>query len=337
MLYREELERREYEILSEKAAKSAASRGRLVSEEKCDLRTEFQRDRDRILHSKSFRRLMHKTQVFLAPEGDHFRTRLTHTLEVAQIARTISRGLNLNEDLTEAIALGHDLGHTPFGHNGEEILNKIHLSGFKHNVQSLRVVDVLENTSSRRGLNLTQEVRDGIVNHTGSKLPFTLEGQIVRISDRIAYINHDIDDAVRGGILKEEDLPSEYTDILGHSSKARLNRMVHDVITQSMDRPEIHMSDEVWKAMRGLRQYLFEHVYLNPVAKGEEAKVMHMITNLYHIYMEKPELMPEQFLNMLENGTASREQIACDYIAGMTDSYAVHTFEEYFIPKCWKN
>ena len=217
MLYREELERREYEILSEKATKSAASRGRLISEEKCDLRTEFQRDRDRILHSKSFRRLMHKTQVFLAPEGDHFRTRLTHTLEVAQIARTISRGLNLNEDLTEAIALGHDLGHTPFGHNGEEILNKIHLAGFKHNVQSLRVVDVLENTSSRRGLNLTQEVRDGIVNHTGSKLPLTLEGQIVRISDRIAYINHDIDDAMRSGVIEMKDIPKPSLELFGRT------------------------------------------------------------------------------------------------------------------------
>ena len=230
---------------------------------------------------------------------------------------------------------GHDLGHTPFGHAGEHVLNELCEGGFSHNEQSVRVVECLEKNGE--GLNLTWEVRDGIRNHQTSLMPHTLEGRIVRLSDKIAYINHDIDDAVRGGILKEEDLPSEYTDILGHSSKARLNRMVHDVITQSMDRPEIHMSDEVWKAMRGLRQYLFEHVYLNPVAKGEEAKVMHMITNLYHIYMEKPELMPEQFFNMLQNGTASREQIACDYIAGMTDSYAVHTFEEYFIPKCLKN
>ena len=276
MMIREQLELRETEILSPYASFSRESRGREREEEECDIRPVFQRDRDRILHSKAFRRLRQKTQV-----------------------------------------------------------NEVCELGFKHNEQSVRVVEVLEKQG--KGLNLTWEVRDGIRNHKSSGCPATLEGKLVQLSDKIAYINHDIDDAVRGGILKEEDLPSEYTDILGHSSKARLNRMVHDVITQSMDRPEIHMSDEVWKAMRGLRQYLFEHVYLNPVAKGEEAKVMHMITNLYHIYMEKPELMPEQFLNMLENGAASREQIACDYIAGMTDSYAVHTFEEYFIPKCWKN
>ena len=335
MTIRERTEEQELHFLAEDAAKSRLTRGRERPEAECELRTAFQRDRDRILHCKSFRRLKHKTQVFLSPEGDHYRTRLTHTLEVAQIARTIARCLQLNEDLTEAISLGHDLGHTPFGHAGERALNEVCELGFKHNEQSVRVVEVLEKQG--KGLNLTWEVRDGIRNHKSSGRPATLEGKLVQLSDKIAYINHDIDDAVRGGILKEEDLPSEYTDILGHSSKARLNRMVHDVITQSMDRPEIHMSDEVWKAMRGLRQYLFEHVYLNPVAKGEEAKVMHMITNLYHIYMEKPELMPEQFLNMLENGAASREQIACDYIAGMTDSYAVHTFEEYFIPKCWKN
>lgn len=335
MMIREQLELRETEILSPYASFSRESRGREREEEECDIRPVFQRDRDRILHSKAFRRLRQKTQVFLQPMGDHYRTRLTHTLEVSQNARTIAKALRLNEDLVEAIALGHDLGHTPFGHAGERALNEVCELGFKHNEQSVRVVEVLEKQG--KGLNLTWEARDGIRNHKSSGRPATLEGKLVQLSDKIAYINHDIDDAVRGGILKEEDLPSEYTDILGHSSKARLNRMVHDVITQSMDRPEIHMSDEVWKAMRGLRQYLFEHVYLNPVAKGEEAKVMHMITNLYHIYMEKPELMPEQFLNMLENGAASREQIACDYIAGMTDSYAVHTFEEYFIPKCWKN
>lgn len=335
MMIREQLELRETEILSPYASFSRESRGREREEEECDIRPVFQRDRDRILHSKAFRRLRQKTQVFLQPMGDHYRTRLTHTLEVSQNARTIAKALRLNEDLVEAIALGHDLGHTPFGHAGERALNEVCERGFRHNEQSVRVVDVLEKQG--KGLNLTWEVRDGICNHKSSGHPATLEGKLVQLSDKIAYINHDIDDAVRGGILKEEDLPSEYTDILGHSSKARLNRMVHDVITQSMDRPEIHMSDEVWKAMCGLRQYLFEHVYLNPVAKGEEAKVMHMITNLYHIYMEKPELMPEQFLNMLENDTASREQIVCDYIAGMTDSYAVHTFEEYFIPKCWKN
>lgn len=335
MTIREQLEMRETEILSPYASFSRESRGRAQKEEECDIRPVFQRDRDRILHCKAFRRLRQKTQVFLQPMGDHYRTRLTHTLEVSQNARTIAKALRLNEDLVEAIALGHDLGHTPFGHAGERALNEVCERGFRHNEQSVRVVDVLEKQG--KGLNLTWEVRDGIRNHKSSGHPSTLEGKLVQLSDKIAYINHDIDDAVRGGILKEEDLPAEYTDVLGHSSKARLNRMVHDVITQSMDQPQISMSEEVWKAMRGLRQYLFEHVYLNPVAKGEEAKVMHMITNLYHIYMEKPELMPEQFLRMMENGSASREQAVCDYIAGMTDSYAVHTFEEYFIPKCWKN
>ena len=207
MLLREDLERREFEMLSPLAVKSAQSKGRAAEEEKCRMRTEFQRDRDRIIHSKAFRRLMHKTQVFLAPEGDHFRTRLTHTIEVSQIARTIARSLNLNEDLTEAIALGHDLGHTPFGHNGEEVLDEVHPGGFKHNVQSLRVVDVLESTQSRNGMNLTAEVRDGIVNHTGRAMPFTMEGQIVKISDRIAYINHDIDDALRSSVISMEDIP----------------------------------------------------------------------------------------------------------------------------------
>ena len=244
MLLRKELEKREFEILSEKAAKSAESKGRLFPEEKCDIRTEFQRDRDRIIHSKAFRRLMHKTQVFLAPEGDHFRTRLTHTIEVSQIARTIARALNLNEDLTEAIALGHDLGHTPFGHNGEEVLNKIHPGGFEHNVQSLRVADVIESTPSRRGMNLTMEVRDGIVNHTGKAMPFTLEGQIVKISDRIAYINHDIDDAIRSGVISAEDLPEEANRVFGKTHRQRINNMVEDVIKNSDGKDCIYQSPE---------------------------------------------------------------------------------------------
>ena len=237
-----DLENREKQILSPLAAKSAESRGRQVEEEPCATRTDFQRDRDRIIHSKAFRRLMHKTQVFLAPEGDHFRTRLTHTIEVSQIARTIARALNLNEDLTEAIALGHDLGHTPFGHNGEDVLNQIHPGGFEHNVQSLRVADVLESTSSRKGMNLTAEVRDGIVNHTGPVKPFTLEGQIVKLSDRIAYINHDIDDAVRSGVISIDDVPKSSLELFGYSHRQRIDAMVNDVIENSEGKDEIMQS-----------------------------------------------------------------------------------------------
>lgn len=336
MLYREELERREYEILSEKAAKSAASRGRLVSEEKCDLRTEFQRDRDRILHSKSFRRLMHKTQVFLAPEGDHFRTRLTHTLEVAQIARTISRGLNLNEDLTEAIALGHDLGHTPFGHNGEEILNKIHPSGFKHNVQSLRVVDVLENTSSRRGLNLTQEVRDGIVNHTGSKLPFTLEGQIVRISDRIAYINHDIDDAMRSGVIEMKDIPKSSLELFGRTHRERINNMVVDVIRNSDGKEKIYQSEPFKKELDSLRTFMFANVYKSSRVKREEdlAKVEVVLSSLYDYFLQNVQQLPDDLKKIAQKDGA--EEAVKDYVAGMTDRFALNTYTELFVPKAWK-
>lgn len=336
MLYREELERREYEILSEKATKSAASRGRLISEEKCDLRTEFQRDRDRILHSKSFRRLMHKTQVFLAPEGDHFRTRLTHTLEVAQIARTISRGLNLNEDLTEAIALGHDLGHTPFGHNGEEILNKIHLAGFKHNVQSLRVVDVLENTSSRRGLNLTQEVRDGIVNHTGSKLPLTLEGQIVRISDRIAYINHDIDDAMRSGVIEMKDIPKPSLELFGRTHRERINNMVVDVIRNSDGKEKIYQSEPFKKELDSLRTFMFENVYKSSRVKREEdlAKVEVVLSSLYDYFLQNVQQLPEDLKKIAQEDGA--EEAVKDYVAGMTDRFALNTYTELFVPKAWK-
>ena len=336
MLYREELERREYEILSEKATKSAASRGRLISEEKCDLRTEFQRDRDRILHSKSFRRLMHKTQVFLAPEGDHFRTRLTHTLEVAQIARTISRGLNLNEDLTEAIALGHDLGHTPFGHNGEEILNKIHLAGFKHNVQSLRVVDVLENTSSRRGLNLTQEVRDGIVNHTGSQLPFTLEGQIVRISDRIAYINHDIDDAMRSGVIEMKDIPKPSLELFGRTHRERINNMVVDVIRNSDGKEKIYQSEPFKKELDSLRTFMFENVYKSSRVKREEdlAKVEVVLSSLYDYFLQNVQQLPEDLKKIAQEDGA--EEAVKDYVAGMTDRFALNTYTELFVPKAWK-
>ena len=335
MTIREELEMREIKMLSPYATLSKNSRGRDREEQECDLRPVFQRDRDRILHCKSFRRLKQKTQVFLRPMGDHYRTRLTHTLEVSQNARTLAKALCLNEDLVEAIALGHDLGHTPFGHAGERALNEVCSTGFKHNEQSVRVVEVLEKQGE--GLNLTWEVRDGILNHKTSGKPKTLEGKLVQLSDKIAYINHDIDDAIRAGILKEEDIPVKYTSVLGHSTRVRLNTMVHDVIIHSMHQPEIRMSEEVGEAMKGLRSFMFEHVYMNPTAKGEESKAIHMVTNLFNYYMDHPELLPEQYWKMVENGEANVETVVCDYIAGMTDSYAVQKFEEYFIPESWKN
>ena len=332
MTIREQLEAREEEYLSPYATLSRNSRGRERDEEQCDIRPVFQRDRDRILHCKAFRRLKQKTQVFLLPKGDHYRTRLTHTLEVSQNARTIAKALRLNEDLVEAIALGHDLGHTPFGHAGEKALN--HVYHFSHHRQSLRVVECIEKQG--RGLNLTWEVRDGILNHKTSGHPHTLEGQVLRLSDKIAYINHDMDDAIRGGILTEEDIPSEIREVLGNSCKERLNTMVHDVITQSMDRPEIRMSEPVGKAMSDLRKFMFENVYLNPKAKGEEDKAVHMIEQLFEYYVKHLEVLPQQYLNALSAPDNSREQIVCDYIAGMTDSYAVKKFEEYFVPESWK-
>lgn len=304
----------------------------MCEEVQCDIRPVFQRDRDRILHCKAFRRLRQKTQVFLLAKGDHYRTRLTHTLEVSQNARTIAKALRLNEDLVEAIALGHDLGHTPFGHAGEKALNQVYQ--FSHNQQSLRVVDHLEKQG--KGLNLTWEVRDGILNHKTAGCPHTLEGKIVRLSDKIAYINHDMDDAMRGGILTEQDVPAEIRGVLGTSGKARLNRIVHDVITNSMDKPEIIMSPDVEKAMADLRKFMFEHVYLNPKAKGEEEKAVHMIQQLFEFYMKHLELLPGQFHDALVCSDDPQEQIVCDYIAGMTDNYAVKKFEEYFIPESWK-
>lgn len=332
MTIREQLEIRETSYLSPYACLSSQSAGRERPEQECDIRPVFQRDRDRILHCKSFRRLKQKTQVFLLPKGDHYRTRMTHTLEVSQNARTLAKALRLNEDLTEAIALGHDLGHTPFGHAGERALNQVCPLGFQHNEQSVRVVEKLEKQGE--GLNLTWEVRDGILNHKSNGKPHTLEGQIVRLSDKIAYINHDIDDAIRGGILKETDIPDAYRRVLGETSKIRLDTMIHDVIINSMDRPDIAMSPEVEQATMGLRKYMFEHVYLNPVAKGEEDKAIHMIKNLYGYYIHHMEKLPDQFLRMLDEGVL-KEQIVCDYIAGMTDTYAVKKFEEYFIPESW--
>ena len=329
---REQLEEREKQYLSPYAVLSRNSRGRMCEEVQCDIRPVFQRDRDRILHCKAFRRLRQKTQVFLLAKGDHYRTRLTHTLEVSQNARTIAKALRLNEDMVEAIALGHDLGHTPFGHAGEKALNQVYQ--FSHNQQSLRVVDHLEKQG--KGLNLTWEVRDGILNHKTAGCPHTLEGKIVRLSDKIAYINHDMDDAMRGGILTEQDVPAEIRGVLGTSGKARLNRIVHDVITNSMDKPEIIMSPDVEKAMADLRKFMFEHVYLNPKAKGEEEKAVHMIQQLFEFYMKHLELLPGQFHDAIVCSDDPQEQIVCDYIAGMTDNYAVKKFEEYFIPESWK-
>lgn len=334
MTIREQLELREIEYLSPYATLSKDSRGRERAEEECDIRPVFQRDRDRILHCKAFRRLKQKTQVFLLPKGDHYRTRLTHTLEVSQNARTIAKALRLNEDLVEAIALGHDLGHTPFGHAGERALDEVCPLGFQHNEQSVRVVKRLEKQGE--GLNLTWEVRDGILNHKSAGSPHTLEGQIVRLSDKIAYINHDIDDAIRGGVLKEVDIPKTYREILGNSTRVRLDTMIHNVIINSMDQPEIRMSPEVEQATMALRAFMFENVYKNPVAKGEEEKAINMVTNLYEYYWKHIRLLPDQFLEMLEEEGGTPERIVCDYIAGMTDTYAIKKFEEYFIPESWK-
>ena len=336
MLLRESLEQREFDILSDKAAKSALSRGRAVEEEKCDLRTDFQRDRDRIIHSKAFRRLMHKTQVFLAPEGDHFRTRLTHTIEVSQIARTIARALNLNEDLVEAIALGHDLGHTPFGHNGEEVLNKVHPGGFEHNVQSLRVADVLESTASRKGMNLTAEVRDGIVNHTGSLKPFTLEGQVVKISDRIAYINHDIDDALRSGVISIDDIPESSLILFGRSHRERIDNMVSDVVKNSEGQDAILQSPDFKGELDKLRKFMFANVYKSNMVKKEEDlnKVDVVVSSLYQYFLENTHKLPGDLRAIAEiDGNA---EVVKDYVAGMTDRFALSTYTDLFVPRGWK-
>lgn len=334
MNIRENQENWEMEHLSTYASFSARSMGRDTPEKECDIRTVYQRDRDRILHCKSFRRLKHKTQVFLSPEGDHYRTRLTHTLEVSQIGRTIARALRLNEDLTEAIALGHDLGHTPFGHAGERVLNEVCPFGFRHYEQSIRVVEFLEKDGI--GLNLTKEVRDGIFNHRTTGNPMTLEGKIIRLSDKIAYINHDIDDAIRGGILKEEELPGKYTDILGHSTKERLNTMIHDIINESLGHDEILMSDDISAAMTGLRSYMFDSVYTNPVAKSEETKAVKMLKEMYYYFIDHFEEIPQDFRHIEECHGETHERVVCDYIAGMSDQYAVTIFKKIFIPVSWK-
>ena len=328
---RQELEELEEKNLSPFAALNKNSRGRYYFEEPCDVRSDFQRDRDRIIHSKSFRRLKHKTQVFIAPEGDHYRTRITHTLEVAQIARTAARALLLNEDLTEAIALGHDLGHTPFGHAGEETLDELFDGGFRHNEQSLRVVEYLEGS---HGLNLTWEVREGIPRHTGEEVPQTLEGQLVRICDRIAYINHDIDDALRAGIISYEQLPAQETDFLGHSSSERINTMVRDLIKNSSGQPFIAMSEETSEVMDNLRNFLFNNVYVGSSAKAEERKVKLIITMLHNYWLENQGELPEEVKFMGER--FGFERAVCDYIAGMTDRFIIAKYQEIFIPKPWK-
>ena len=295
------------------------------------MRTCFQRDIDRIVHSKAFRRLKHKTQVFLQPEGDHYRTRMTHTLEVTRIARTIARGLGLNEDLTEAAALGHDLGHTPFGHAGERVLDGIMPGGFAHNVQSLRVVDRLEKDGE--GLNLTWEVRRGILCHTGPDRAETLEGRIIRLADKIAYINHDIDDAIRGGIIFPMDIPLSASQVLGFTHSERINTLVMDIITASAGRDDVVQSPECGQAMHDLREFMFEAVYRNPVAKGEESKAQEMIRRLFDYYRTGPDRLPAEFQEIrVEEGV---ERAVCDYIAGMTDLYAVERYSDAFIPKAW--
>ena len=333
MSIRENLERMEEISLSPFATLSVNSRGRDREEPQCDIRPVFQRDRDRILHCKSFRRLKHKTQVFLSPKGDHYRTRLTHTLEVSQNARTIAKALRLNEDLVEAIALGHDLGHTPFGHAGERILNELCEEGYRHNEQSVRIVEKLEKDG--KGLNLTWEVRDGILNHQTSMMPHTLEGKIVRLSDKIAYINHDIDDAIRAKVMSEEDIPLEIRKVLGMTTKERLNTLIHNIIMNSMGKNDIVMSEEIGGAMQDLRKFMFQKVYTNPAAKGEEAKAERLLCELYAHYMGHIEILPEQYQRMDSEGE-KKERVVCDYISGMTDQYAVAKYREFFLPKAWE-
>lgn len=333
MSIRENLERMEEISLSPFATLSVNSRGRDREEPQCDIRPVFQRDRDRILHCKSFRRLKHKTQVFLSPKGDHYRTRLTHTLEVSQNARTIAKALRLNEDLVEAIALGHDLGHTPFGHAGERILNELCDEGYRHNEQSVRIVEKLEKDG--KGLNLTWEVRDGILNHQTSMVPHTLEGKIVRLSDKIAYINHDIDDAIRAKVMSEEDIPLEIRKVLGMTTKERLNTLIHNIIMNSMGKNDIVMSEEIGGAMQDLRKFMFQKVYTNPAAKGEEAKAERLLCELYAHYMGHIEILPEQYQRMHREGE-KKERVVCDYISGMTDQYAVAKYREFFLPKAWE-
>ncbi|MGI6662322.1 MAG: deoxyguanosinetriphosphate triphosphohydrolase [Bacillota bacterium] len=323
---REQTEELEDRTLSPIAVRSFKSRGRLIEEEPCPIRTAFQRDRDRIIHSKAFRRLKDKTQVFIAPEADHYRTRLTHTFEVCQIARTIARALRLNEDLTEAIALGHDLGHTPFGHAGEEVLNRIHPGGFEHNRQSLRVVDVLEDG----GLNLTWEVRDGIKCHPWRETPSTEEGRCVQLADRIAYVNHDIDDAIRGGVLRPEDLPAEAIRVLGKTHGERINTLVRAVIGESLEKGRVSLSGDCLEALKILREFLFDRVYIDSPAKKEEDKAKGVVEALYHYYSRHPEMIGGSYSAIIDPQVR-----ACDYVSGMTDRFAIHKYRLAFVPSTW--
>ncbi len=332
MNIRENLEQFELEYLSPYASYSRNSKGRVRAEEQCDIRPVYQRDRDRILHSKSFRRLKDKTQVFMSPEGDHYRTRLTHTLEVSQNARTIAKALRMNEDLVEAIALGHDLGHTPFGHAGERALTEVCPYGFCHSEQSVRTVDLLEKKGA--GLNLTIEVRDGIRNHQTKGNPFTLEGKIVRFSDKIAYIHHDMDDALRAGILRESDVPAEIGEVIGYTTGERLDHFIHDLITTSYEKNDIQMSEPVAGAMARLRRFMFERVYENREAKSEEKKAEVLVQTLYDYYRRHLELLPGDFIRLVERGEA-RERVVCDYIGAMTDRFAVARYEDIYIPRYW--
>lgn len=332
MNLRQVQEELEDKILGDFAQKSRLSKGRERQEAPCEIRTDFQRDRDRILHCKAFRRMKHKTQVFISPEGDHYRTRLTHTLEVAQIARTISRALSLNEDLTEAIALGHDLGHTPFGHAGERALREVCSFGFDHEQQSLRVVECLEKNGM--GLNLTWEVRNGILNHRTSGHPQTMEGMVVQLSDKIAYTNHDIDDALRAGILTREALPKEYTDVVGNSFSNRVNAMITDTIFHSWGKKRIQMSPVMTQTLTGLRSFMFKKVYASDRAEKEHEKAEHIVKELYRYYLEFPDQMNDEFVRLIQEGEA-KEQAVCDYIACMSDRFAIAKYSELFIPKSW--
>lgn len=335
MTPRERYEEFESRLLCEYACLSSETKGRISGAEKDDYRTEFQRDRDKIIHCNSFRRLKHKTQVFLSPTGDHYRTRLTHTLEVGQIARTMARALRLNEDLTEAVAMGHDLGHTPFGHAGERALNDLCPDGFKHYEQGIRVVELIE--KGGKGLDLTYEVKDGILKHTNAKAD-TLEGYVVRLADVIAYINHDIDDSIRGGIITEEEIPSEITDVLGHSKSQRITSLVASVIDRGIylenGRPTVGMDDDTAKAYNALHRYMFDSVYRNPKCKSEEAKAQEMLKKLYEHFCRNVEKMPPLYVSLADR--YGKERAVCDYISGMTDRYAVDLFTDLFIPKDWK-
>ncbi len=347
---REAAEELEARSLSPLAARSRESRGRERPEEECAVRTAFQRDRDRIIHSKAFRRLKDKTQVFLSPKGDHYRTRLTHSLEVSQVARTIARALRLNEDLVEAIALGHDLGHTPFGHAGEDALDAVIPGGFRHNEQSLRVVTVLE--GGGRGLNLTWEVRDGILNHVPTRSPGTLEGQVVQLADRIAYMNHDIDDAVRAGVLDPGDLPRDVVEVLGSTGSERIGAMVTDIIERSAGRDRVAIGGRVGEVAEALHRFMFDRVYLREAARAEHARVRRMVGDLYRFYVENPAVLRREYALAAAGGGAERaaagggaeraaagddaERAVADYVAGMTDRFAIDRYTHHFIPHTWE-